>query len=290
MAEVWQGSSLEEQPATQTRKRGEGVNTTRTWFGKESDIVAKENEMYVLGYQTEITSGGGDGSPKWVLRATKEVAALSDPDNEEPEEPEPVWSLHPHVSVQSIFEIDRPLINDMDYQTRTRIEAKLKNPERYTLEFVDHLASYTDDQYHNLQNQAARVYHYKNLGIDGKEFITLTLRRSIVVPNTFRSLTWSVANVGKVLSTTRLLANVEPFPPPECYVSILPASVYENKEVYVEGYFADVAGQMIIPGYWGWLERYPTADEVGAGKIQISQEWTYNKWLVGDDGFYDVVE
>jgi hypothetical protein len=99
-----------------------------------------------------------------------------------------------------------------------------------------------------------------------------------------------VANVGKVLSTTRLLANVEPFPPPECYVSILPASVYENKEVYVEGYFADVAGQMIIPGYWGWLERYPTADEVGAGKIQISQEWTYNKWLVGDDGFYDVVE
>jgi hypothetical protein len=47
---------------------------------------------------------------------------------------------------------------------------------------------------------------------------------------------------------------------------------------------------MPIPFYYGWLEHHPTYQSVGSNRVEIAQEWVFNKWLVGEDGFYDVVE
>lgn len=278
MATTWHGQDITELPMVSTWKIGTGGRTTRTYKGKEAPITNKANELQLLGWETEITTG-----PVWTLVATYNVDLITDPGGDgQTADPVPVWELTPNNFEMSIFECQRPFVNGMPQNVRTRVEAKLKNPQKYSMEFLPPEQANNQD----LQNAAARVYHYKQMGVDGKLAHTLTLKRSIVVPLNY-TLTWSTVNAEKVLSTNRVISEALP---PANIRQLMPSSYASNEVVGgVEGYWSVVAGNMDINFYFGWLEYYPSIQTVGSNRCQISQEWVYNKWIVGATGFYDVV-
>jgi hypothetical protein len=264
-------TTLIQQPSTTSYKLGAGGRVVDTWKGTDAvEVAAAVTNYRNAGYEVDTSSSG----PVITLVATYT----------EDVEPDPIWSLTPHTTVQSIFETDRPFVLNVESTVRTSIEAKLKNPHNANLDFVPSTVDLNTSDGQAKQNAAARIYHYKQMGLDGREINILELKRTIVV-RINHPLTWTITNTNCVLSTNVLIG----YGVPVAYQSLMPSGGDDSETVTVEGYYAPSAGAMPVPWYLGWLERYPSVQNIGGGKVQVEQSWVYNRWLVGDDGLYDVV-
>lgn len=275
MATILHGSTLVEEPMVCTWKIGTGGQTRRSFKGTSSEITNKANELQVLGYETEITTG-----PKWSLTATVNVDLTTNPNgdtvNNEPE-PVPQWELVPHIKEQSIYECERPFVLALNSDIKACIENKLKNQQNKSIFVVP--SGVTNSL---LIAKALRVYMYKQAGMEGRAINILSLKRSILVSSNYR-LNWSINNAMKVISDSKLKAL---YAPPTAIYNILPDTYASTEYVY---YDVNAQFTLEIPFYYGWLEMHPSYQTVGNNKIQISQEWTYGKYTVGDNGMYDLL-
>jgi hypothetical protein len=277
MPTILRGQQLTEQPFVATWKNGQGGQTTRTFTGPRDLIISKKNELLAYGYETEVTEGA-----VYKLIATINIDLMDNKGDTVEPEPLPNWELEPHTMEQSIYECQRPFVTGLSTEIKASIEAKLKNPQNKSMFVVpmNVTSAATIDK-------ALRIYVYKQCGIDGKQINPLSLKRSILVSSQYQ-LKWSIANVGNVLSTNRIISD---YVPSIGITSIMPPSSYFEETINIDN---ETAGgvyypHVVVPYYFGWLEQHPRYSTVGNNRIQISQEWVYNKWVVGPNGLYDVI-
>jgi hypothetical protein len=241
-----------------------GGTTERNFKGKEADIKAKAIELQALGYETTITSG----KPAWELIATLpwDISQFtSEPD------PVAVWEVKGHALERSILECtDRDLVSNLSSAVKASIEYKIKNPTS-----AEPLIETNADL--PMFENAWLVYNLMRAGVESRQEWTIEVTRTITVSKAY-SFNWSLANVGKVLSKGSLISvyNV-----PSQRQNSLPNS---SSSITNVGTAADP-----IWVFFGYLEQYPTIQDVSNNKVQISQSWIYNKWSAGAKGLYDVV-
>lgn len=274
MPTKFKGSTLVEQPQVATWKIGTGGNTRRTFIGSPTEIVAQALFLQNLGYETEITTG-----PKYTLTATINVDLVTNPNTSTEPEPTPTWELIPHPMEQSIYECGRPFVAALPSTVKASIETKLKNPQNKSLFVVP--IEYSSAQ---LIDDAFRIYTMKSLGLDSRRIYTVSLKRSIIVSSRY-TCNWSLDNVNAVLTTNKLIND---YNVPMVMRGLLPPAYSAPEVIPIED--KTVANRnVVIPFFYGWLEQHPSYQFVSSNKIQISQEWVFNKWVVGSEtGYYDL--
>lgn len=262
-----------------TWKIGTGGQTKRTFTGTQAEIVSLAIMLQSMGYETEVTSG-----PKWSLTATINVDLTTNNNNPTEIEPTPTWELVPHSLEQNIFECGRPFVAGLPTNVKASIENKLKNPQNENVFVVPF--QYNEYKNPGLIANAFRVYSMKQMGIDGRQIYTLSLKRSIIVSSNF-NVSWSINNVNFVLSTQKVIST---YNVPNALRPLLPPSLRADETVPTNDNSV-LTANVVIPFYYGWLEQHPAYQMVGNNKVQISQEWIYGKWVADpQNGLYDVLE
>lgn len=275
MSTILKGKTLVEQPMVCSWKIGTGGNTKRTFTGTATDINNQALYLQQFGYETEITTG-----PKWTLVATINIDLATNPESTTEPEPTPTWELVPHALEQNLYE------GELGYQLPTEvkntIESKVKNPNDNT-KFIVPL-EYARNA--TMVDRACRIYAMKQMGIDSSRIYTIALKRSIIVSSNY-NLNWSIDNTNYVLSTNRVVST---YGVPNVLRSLLPDSSIADQNIPMTSIVANK--YIIIPFYYGWLEQHPSYQFVGSNRIQISQEWIFNKWVASistNTGLYKVL-
>jgi hypothetical protein len=241
---------------------GKSSETIRKFRGDEANMRQQATLLFAQGYSTNLTQT--QKGELWEL-----VATLS---AETSVEPEPQWEIIPHTVERNILECtDRAFIQALTTETKDLIEYAIKNP-------ANHIGLTVDGQEADPAqfNNAWLVYNLMRAGVEARQEWTVAVRRTITVSRNY-SANWSLANNGKVLSKATL---VNAYGIPAYISNLLPvgSAAIEN------------AGTNISPIYvfYGYLEQRPTYQSIAGNKIQISQEWLFNRWSAGDSGLYDV--
>jgi hypothetical protein len=252
--------------------------TVRHFTGTQEEIEDKMQELAEAGYTDfKITTGA-----TWKLDATL-TSEATDPDTGEPPDPEdsPTWELVPTTFEQSLYEMGRPLVENLPTGVKEMIENKIKNPNQPTVFGIPPTVSFSGA----LVTKHDTIYAMRRMGIEGRTNFYWTLRRTITIASDYENLTWTINNVLKVLSTEKVKAlyNV-----PVAYGRLMPASSAANELQS----FSEATSPIYVPFYYGWLEQPPHIQTVGDGRSQVSQAWVYNKWNVTNGGLlgsYDLV-
>ncbi len=267
MAVNRKGTSITEEPVV-VRRTADGTVTTRKFRGDSTLVAAKEEELFNLGYETELTQG-----PNWALTATFTTTSSDpvDPTNPNVDTiPEPTWEMIPNTFEQSIYECGRPLITAVPTIMREMVEFKVRNPNN-----KDTLFYFPPTLTIDAATLAAadRIYCMRRMGIEGRESYTWTLRRSVVIQSSNENLDWTNARAEKILSTLKVksLFNV-----PFNMAKLMPPSYVANENQSV----VPDSDPVVIPFYYGWKQSPINPQTVGTNRIQYSQSWTYNKWSV----------
>lgn len=274
MATITHGSDLVQGPSVYTWKIGTGGQTKLHYEGIESTITEKALELQQNGYETTITSG-----PKWTLDATVDYDLATHPDGDT-EEPTPTWELIPKPIEQTIYQSNRR-ISDLDTQIKAAIDAKLKKPNDPSVPIIP--AGFNSQE--NIE-KAYRVYVLRQMGVEGRLTNSLSLKRSIVVSANY-DVSWAIDNNYKVLPTSKVIGDYDV---PSVFANLLPAGGRADLSPIIDGFFT-----IDLYFYDGWLEMPPTYQLTGGNRIQVSQEWIYNRWSISpnttdlDYGLYDLV-
>lgn len=251
-------------PVRSTWKVFKGGQTIVTYTGSKNDIVALATNLQLQGWETTVEEG-----PVWKCTAVYAVDLTTGGGTTEPE-PEPIWEIHAAGWEQNILDcVDRPFIRELDSSTKRRIEYLVKNG------FSDTSPIEINKTNINTIPQALLLYHLMVQGVEGKQVFTPSVSRQIICSRQY-NCRWTLDNVGKVLSKNRLIST---YNLPTNVAVLLP----ESDSGIQEDQFTH------ITTFKGYLEQYPIYQTVPSNKAQITQEWVFNKWSVGDNGLYDVV-
>lgn len=238
-----------EQPIKYTYKLRQGGTTTRTWRGTQDQCTSLYNLFSNAGWAVELTQEGKGGI--WLISAT-----LQSDFNGEPN-PITQWQIQPHAVEQSVLECtDRTEIASLPTSVKLAIEKSIKEGDSHFLEVG------TVDGVTPTFPNAQKVYNLMAIGVEARQIFTPIISRTMTVSTTYNN-TWTLTNVGKVLSKATLISS---YNVPSYIYNLIPES---------SAVTTDTNG---VSSGKGFLESHPSYQSVGDNKISISQEWTFDKW------------
>jgi hypothetical protein len=248
--QIWVGTvDTQAQRVSQTiayNPRSGGI-TQEVWSGKREHILPLYTAYAASGWQVQLTTG----KAVWEMSATlNQDIVIGEPD------PVPQWEISGHQGQQNVLECtDRPIISDLNTKAKATIELMLKNPASDAIYAAD---ADTD----NIYNSMKTVYDLMATGVEGKQIWSPVVSRTITVNSQYVA-NWTTNAVGSVLTKPQVVGY---YGVPYWVENLMPNSTNIN---------TDTNG---VTTMWGYLEQYPTYRNVGNNKVQISQQWVYNKW------------
>ncbi len=257
-------------PVKSTYSRNKGGQTTITYTGAEADIIGLATVYQQSGWETTIEQG-----PVWKLTVVLSSDINTNPGGNEPE-PEPAWEVVGHSIQTNILESKRPFTN-FTPSDKSAIEYVLKNP--VTAAPFSTILTHQDA---TTIGNAVIVLNLYKAGVEFKEQFIPTLKRTITVSRNYVP-TWELANVGKVVSRAKLIALYDVPAPVQALLPPIGSADNQCSTIL------DIDNVRLVDTFRGFLESYPTYQTSSNNKVQISQEWVFNKWSAGDDGLYDIV-
>lgn len=241
-----------EQPIQLEATHRNGGSTVRTWVypNPSNDLapalaLARYNNMYVGGWDVKMSGGS-----QWTVTATLgyDINAAGS------SMPESTWEIGGTPVDQNLFESSINIVTGLSTTTKTLIEARLKAPATVApLTTVAEVSQLTN---------ATKVYNLMRAGADSKRIFLPSVKRSVTLNTGFSGLTWTLGNVGNVVSRSNLISL---FGVPNLIQPLLDNSAFTT----------DTAG---IQTYTGYLVFYPTVSYTGNNKVQVAQEFLYGKW------------
>lgn len=258
----WTQNSIE---STSDPRNGDTTTITGT-ATNQAAAVTQATYYRNLGWSVAVKQAGkGD---LWNVTATYNADIITDP--YELRVPDFQWEIQPHTIEKNIFECtDRPFIKDLSTVTKALIEAAAKYANK---DNIPQLTEKTTAQV-KLLPQAKILYNLKVIGVDAKQIFTTSVKRTITVSTRFNA-SWELLFNDMVLSKSFLAGR---YAVPLWIQRLMPESDIEIQ--------ADTNG---VETFWGYLENAPAYQSVSRNRVQISQEWVYNKWSAGDNGLYTV--
>ena len=276
-------------------------NITSTWnikSGGQSKIVYKGTEQQVVAIALNAQQDGFEytisGGHIWTIEITFPIDVNVNSFNNEPN-PVTSWEISNTSIQQNILEAkDTYLTGILGPNVKKSIESNLKNadaskpPTGFTSqpEFVN----------------AQITQNLKFAGVEGKLLFVPTLKRTIIVSNRYDP-GWATNSNETVMTTPVLLTrygtaaanNGNPLSAlPEFLANTLPVNqilVTSNGTIYQEGFVPSnyIESDGIVT-FVGWLEYPPEYQTISLNKIQISQQWIFNRWSAGGWGLYDAID
>ena len=244
-----------EQPIQIESSHRNGGTTTRTFISPNpnndpapAEMINLYNTLFFEGYDCKMTGG-----TNWTLVATLAYDVQTNPGQSMPD---PIWEIDGKPFEAALLTADIAIVNTLSTRTKTLIEARLKKP--------DSTQPLTDPSEVSQLANATKVYNLMRRGEDSKKLFQPIVKRTITVSNTFSNLTWTLNNVGNIVSSTVLINN---FGVPARYQGLIPPS---NTTTSTDG----------ITFFTGFLVYQPNVVDVGSNRTQISQEFEYGKWAV----------
>lgn len=254
-----------------------GGQTKETFEGTEDEIVALATQAQQLNLEYTVSSGH-----VWTLEVTYPYSIAVNGINQDPD-PIPMWELGYYPYEKNVLECnDRPFIAKLSGDTKKKIEEKLRNPSLIFPFSID----------------AMIAYNMKVLDLSKQDFV-YTLKRSVIVPNNWKSEFWNNNNTLKIFKTKDLLAvyasgnNAMP----EVMINALPRTAKmwnatsgtfiflgEGTHAMSAVYFIDPRTGITYSA--GWLEYPLDMQYVSLNKVQLSQSWVWNVWSSGNKGLY----
>jgi hypothetical protein len=284
----------------------QGVTTSR-WnvrSGGESQTVYKGTQAQVndiakscqtLGYEYSI-----QGGHLWTITITFPVDIIINSIDNEPQ-PLTTWEYSQHPVKQNIFEAaERTFIGNLNYKEKIAIDYNMKK-DRLTLNDMFKIVG-TDPTYPYLSSLIA--FNLKKSGVEGRNIFVPTLKRSVIISNTYNpnatpttGQAWDNSANGMLLTTDALIQryaktgnNFQDIPP--FIISQFPTGAFRsvwqnasnpNATLYVNGYSQDQNG---IVTFVGWLESPPEYQTISLNKVQATQQWQFFAWSAGAYGLY----
>lgn len=240
-------------------------STVYSFTGDETLVRNKALQMVAAGYAVDIQPDG----PFWNLNCTINYNAEDNPGEVEPSSQ---WELILNGEEEGILESDRPIITGLTTKTKTAIEYKVKHPESKAL-WVEK-ERVTNTAYMAV---AGEIYALMASGVKSRRIFTQTLKRTITVSTRF-NVSWLQDTAGKVLSTGVMIGRYAI--PAQVAVLLKPTSTVVLNQNDGNAYNQ-------IQCVYGWLDNGVSYRLSSQDKIQISQEWLYNKWATA---LYDVIQ
>lgn len=244
-----------EQPIQIESSHRNGGSTTRTFISPNPNNDAAPAEMINL-YNTLFFSGYDCkmvGGTNWTLVATLAYDIQTNPGQAMPD---PVWEIDGKPFEAALLTADVPIVNSLSTRTKTLIEARMKNPTS--------TQPLTDPSEVSQLANATKVYNLLRRGEDSKKLFQPIVKRTITVSSLFNNLTWTLDNVGNVVSRDVLINN---FGVPARYQGLIPSSTTTTS---TDG----------VSTFTGFLVYQPNVVDVAGNRSQISQEFEFGKWDV----------
>jgi hypothetical protein len=160
---------------------------------------------------------------------------------------------------------DRPFISNLSTETKNRIEYILKVPTTKT--------DFTSAADIAQRPNAKIAYNLMRIGVEGRQEFTIAVKRTLIVSRLYTPI-WSLVNNGYVISRSFLIGNYN--------VDSSTAVFLPNST----GIQTDANG---VDYMYGYLEQKPTRQTLANNKVQLEQNWIYNKWSAGPRGLYDTI-
>ncbi len=268
---IKRGSANYSQGPTIYRSKLYGGGSTETSFeGDYTSLVSIAVAYFDAGWETELTRRGPSQTNNEDNYASLKVTYNKDTSQPD-KEPTVVWEIQEHPIEQNLLEAtDRNIVKDLNTETKQLIEYRIKNP----LSNSPLINPDDDDQVAQFDN-ARTVYNAMRIGIETRLSHTVTAKRTIIVAAQYTPL-WTLDNVEKILSKNQLVGQ---YVVPTYLQGILPDS---------SGFTTDARSN--ITTYKGYFVHFPTYSTQANNKVQVSQDFVYNKWFAGPNGLYDVIE
>lgn len=279
----------------------QGIVTT-TWnikSGGQSKVIYKGTEDQVRGIASNAQQDGFEytitGGHVWTIEITFPLDVIV---NDWENEPYPVtaWEISNTSVEQNILELkDRYLIANLNATTKKSIESNLKNADSSR----PPTGAATQTAFVNAQI----TQNLKFAGVEGRLQFVPTLKRTIIVSNRFNPGWTSNSNLC-VMSTQDLVSRygtaAANFGNP---LSALPDFLAEVMPISLPLFAPDGSGAINQIGFTpsayigpdgivtfvGWLEYPPEYQTISLNKIQVSQQWVFNRWSAGDWGLYTAI-
>jgi hypothetical protein len=263
--------------------------TSRTVFkGTQEKITALAQEAKLSGLEYSISGGH-----IWTLEVSFPYDIIAD-QSERGSQPPWTWELINTQQTQDLWECnDRRFVTQLSTKQQEEVDKRFRN------------GSTTAKSWNTIPDQSNKVnaqvaFNLKRLGIRGKQIVSPTLKRTIMVPRSefdATSLKIFPFNSLKVMTKSELLSiysnntwtlnNI-----PNLIIKAMPykfeVNTYTNPNntVEISGPSMDKNG---INTFVGYLEYPPEYNTVSVSKIQITQHWVFNKWSFGWWGLYDTL-
>lgn len=269
---------------TSTWNPRSGGTTKLIYKGTQEQVTAYAKEAQEDGYEYNITGGHiwtFELMVPWDL-ITNQVESQSNPLF--------IWELLNHPFEKDLLELnDRPFIGILSMKTKDKISEKLKKNEYSSVPWDP-----VDGVSQQKMASAFIAYNLKRMGIRGNQGMVQSLRRTIIIPNTFVQDGFLPQYDFKLFSKEELL-NVYSLGSnplnniPDAIRKSMPDSVIRMDQNYrvseVKDFYMDQNG---IVTFVGWLQYPVECHMVSTNKIQISQYWTFNQFSAGNYGLYDL--
>ncbi len=254
---------------------GQVTSTWNSKSGGQTKQVIKGNQNQVIAIALDCQSAGFEysisGGHVWTIEITYPAdvivnSLLTDVD------PITTWEFSYHPLETALFELNsRTLIKNLSQRTRNLIENKLKEPTDPKLLIEAQFVS----EYVN----ANVVYNLRLAGVESKQSFMPTLKRSWI-QNSDVNVSVSKQNNGKIWGKSALISNYGGIG-----LSSIPTSI-QSLMPEDEGISLDT--KTGINSAFGWLEYPIEVQSVSVNKVQLSQQWVYDKWSAGTWGIYDM--
>lgn len=256
-------TGLQLKSETYTNKLGTAGQSTLVYEGPKALVFQEARKLFSFGWQVTSTNNGegGKDNPIYTLTAVYQADLSQGGQPSGVTQPDPVWNVGGKAIQQAIFEIDRPLITNLSSDTKEKIEAALKNPNKG-------LPLVSAANISELPN-AQKVYALAQIGIEGKSITANQVKRTITVPNKFVD-NWSCVNEGKVFSKTSL---INTYQVPYWVQSKLKDNNPQQTPI-------DNKSNITLMANYGYVEGPTEYQSVGSNTVQVSTEWTYGRYPV----------
>ena len=268
-----------------------GGQSQIVYRGREDQVTAIAKNAQQDGFEYQI-----QGGHIWTITITFPLDVIVNSFSNEPN-PIAAWELTSTPVEQNILEAkDRNMIGGLTSDAKKIIEQNLRNPRSVLPPVPTSNVAGTVN--------ATVVQNLRFAGVEGKLLFVPTLKRTIIVSNRFNPQ-WKSDSNGKLFTTEQLvvrygtaaanggdpksalpdfLAQVIPISLPLRIVSSANVQLYVEQIGYLDLAFITSDG---IVSYVGWLEYPPEYQTISLNKIQISQQWVFNRWSAGPYGLYD---
>src|SRR6266568_1111321 len=236
--------------------RTKGASTTIEYHGTQNQVISNALVFQSYdGWETTIDNPLSQGGGSWKLTATYPEDLLTG----NPSTPAPVWTIEPHALERNVLECtDRAFIADLTTEIKNRIEYVLKVPTTKTDLFPS--GSTVNQKLH-----AQTAYNLMRVGVEGRQEFTIAVKRTLIVSRLV-NVQWALVNNNRVLSKSFLVSDY--------FVDNATALFMPQSS----GVTTDTNG---IATMFGYLENRPTRQTLANNKVQLEQQWVYNKWSVG---------